>query len=102
MTRLASSLSGLKQACPTPQNKNVYVSYSKRIRFTHDTYTFRPSRVYVAGESLCHLSARDACEDGDKAEESWGKRVVTKTQRTRRTRSGEASSTNHLLSDTRP
>ena len=79
-----------------------YPPGARRIRFTRDTYTFRPSRVYVAGKRPCPLSPRDACEDGDKAEESRGKWVVTKTQRTRSTKSGEASSTNHLLSDTRP
>ena len=101
-TCLASPPRRLKWACPTLQGQNVYVSCPRRIRFTRDTYTFRPSRVYVVGKRPCPLSPRDACEDGDKAEESRGKRVVTKTQRTRSTKSGEASSTNHLLSDTRP
>ena len=49
-----------------------YPSGAGRIRFTRDTYTLRPSRVYVAGKRPCHLSPRDACEDGDKARESRG------------------------------
>ena len=51
--------------------QDVYVFTAKRIRFTRDTYTFRPSRVYVSGKRPYPLSPRDACEDGDKAEESW-------------------------------
>jgi len=52
--------------------QDVYVSRSKRIRFTRDTYTFRPSRVYVSGKRPYPLSPRDACEDGDKVRENWG------------------------------
>ena len=102
MAHLDSLARRLKWPCPTLQGQDVYVSRSKRIRFTRDTYTLRPSRVYVAGKRPCPLSPRDACEDGDKARESRAKWVVTKTQRTRSTRSGRASSTNRLLSDTRP
>mgnify|MGYP001656718334 CR=1 FL=1 len=50
-----------------------YPSGAKRIRFTRDTYTLRPSRVYVVGKRPCPLSPRDACEDEDKARENWGK-----------------------------
>ena len=70
VARLDSLARRLKRACPTLQGQDVYVSCPRRIRFTRDTYTFRPSRVYVAGERPCHLSSRDACEDGDKAREN--------------------------------
>ncbi len=49
-----------------------YPPGAKRIRFMPKTYTLRPSRVYVAGKRPYPLSPRDACEDGDKAEESRG------------------------------
>ena len=47
MARLASPLSGLKRAYPTPRGQNVYVSCPRCIRFTLETYTFSPRDVYV-------------------------------------------------------
>ena len=65
MTRLDSLARRLKRSSPALQGQNVYVLLAIRIHYIK-------RRVYVAGERPCHLNPRDACEDEDKAEESWG------------------------------